>query len=293
MRNYSFSLSQGYAGWVIIPFDTVPVGNISATLTKYGTTVANLTNTSFTKNGTNLQFTIGAGIVIPANDGMSYAISDTTGIIATGKIYVTPTPVSSGGNVDLSNYYNKTEVDAKIPDLSAYYTKTQVDSAVGVKANSSDVYTKAQMDTSLAGKASTASVSAKADATNVYTKSQSDSAVTAAKLATFTFFANGSLSVRTGTSKQRNPGKTIVLSKVYVDVGTAPVGASLIIDVKKNGTSLWTNAASRPTITDGNTAVNAVPTITSFVDGDYLTVDIVQIGSTTAGSDLTVMVVGA
>lgn len=40
------------------------------------------------------------------------------------------------GNVDLSNYYNKEEVDALIPaetDLSGYYTKTQVESVIDSK----------------------------------------------------------------------------------------------------------------------------------------------------------------
>ena len=35
-------------------------------------------------------------------------------------------PTVVGGSVDLSNYYTKAEVDAKIPDVSGYQTEEQV-----------------------------------------------------------------------------------------------------------------------------------------------------------------------
>ena len=39
----------------------------------------------------------------------------------------TPTIIAGGGSsIDLSNYYTKAEVDAKIPDVSGYQTEAQV-----------------------------------------------------------------------------------------------------------------------------------------------------------------------
>lgn len=70
-------------------------------------------------------------------------------------------------------------------------------------------------------------------------------------------------------------------------VGTAPTGASLIVDINKNGTSLFTTQGNRPTVAaSGFLASTTMPDITTFVDGDYISIDVDQIGSTVAGSDL-------
>lgn len=54
-----------------------------------------------------------------------------------GKVYVGGTSMadatelgSGGGSVDLSDYYTKSQVDAKIPSLTNYYTKAQTNSAI-------------------------------------------------------------------------------------------------------------------------------------------------------------------
>ena len=82
------------------------------------------------------------------------------------------------------------------------------------------------------------------------------------------------------------------ISGVIATANTAPTGASLIFDVNKNGTTIFTTQANRPSIAAGSfaTSAAAVPDVTSLVAGDYLTVDIDQIGSTVAGSDLVVVV---
>lgn len=60
--------------------------------------------------------------------------------------------VAGGGEVDLSNYYTKSEVDSLIPDatdvdLSNYYTKAEVDGMVaGGEVNLGNYYTKAEAD---------------------------------------------------------------------------------------------------------------------------------------------------
>ena len=78
---------------------------------------------------------------------------------------------------------------------------------------------------------------------------------------------------------------------VLATAGTAPTGSSLIFDVNKNGTTIFTTQANRPAISAGsNSSSIAVPDVTSVSTNDYITVDIDQIGSTTAGSDLVVVV---
>ncbi|HEY5695229.1 MAG TPA: hypothetical protein VIQ80_00115 [Candidatus Saccharimonadales bacterium] len=106
------------------------------------------------------------------------------------------------------------------------------------------------------------------------------------------FYKTGTLSVTTGTQRLPIDGTyTIVGTRLMV--GTAPVGANLIVDVKKNGITIYTTQANRPTIVAGQNAggPGSTPDVVSLAAGDYLTVDIAQVGSTTAGSDLTVSVI--
>lgn len=78
-----------------------------------------------------------------------------------------------------------------------------------------------------------------------------------------------------------------------VNVGTAPTGQSLIVDVNKNGTTLYTTQGRRPTVAAAATTSTSsgVPDgATTLASGDVIKVDIDQVGSGTAGSDLSVTV---
>ena len=87
-------------------------------------------------------------------------------------------------------------------------------------------------------------------------------------------------------------GRTLKITKVYLIVGTAPTGAAVLVDIHKNGTTIFTNQGNRPTIADGATSGNTTTIeVSDWADGEYLTMEIDQIGSTAAGSDLTVAVV--
>lgn len=82
------------------------------------------------------------------------------------------------------------------------------------------------------------------------------------------------------------------LGEIRASVGTAPSGADIILDVKVNGTSIYSDPSQRPTIPNGGTTgVGGTATITALVPGDVLSIDIDQVGSTTPGSDLTVQIV--
>ena len=80
------------------------------------------------------------------------------------------------------------------------------------------------------------------------------------------------------------------ITKVRISVGTPPVGGFVVVDVNKNGTSVFTNQNNRPKIAAGEHTDAAIPDITSLVPGDYLTVDIDSVGTTDPGADLTVSV---
>lgn len=78
---------------------------------------------------------------------------------------------------------------------------------------------------------------------------------------------------------------TIVDVRAYLD--TPPVGSSFIIDVNKNGTTLFTTQANRPTIlAAANASSTTLPDVVAIAAGDRLSLDVDQVGSGTAGSDL-------
>lgn len=95
-----------------------------------------------------------------------------------------------------------------------------------------------------------------------------------------TYSYDGTLSLYTGT-KRLYISIACTLSTVDAYLATASVGADVILNIKKNGSSLNTL-----TITDGNSISENNSFNVSFVKGDYITVDITQIGSSTAGEDL-------
>lgn len=60
-------------------------------------------------------------------------------------------------------------------------------------------------------------------------------------------------------------------------------GVSDLLDINKNGTSIFTTQANRPTLLAGNTGMfteAGEPEIASFVPGDVLSYDVDQVAST-------------
>lgn len=106
------------------------------------------------------------------------------------------------------------------------------------------------------------------------------------------FSKSSILAVSTGTMRLPIVG-TYTITGVRLMVGTAPVSASIIIDVNKNGTTIFTTQGNRPTIAAGANSggPGTAPDVTSLAAGDYLTIDIDQVGSSVAGSDLTVAII--
>lgn len=104
------------------------------------------------------------------------------------------------------------------------------------------------------------------------------------------FAVAGGLSVKAYPLRWYVP-QTMTITSVRASVGTPSTGASIIVDLNKNGTTIFTTQANRPTIAAGSNTATSTPDITSLTAGDYLTVDVDQIGSTVSGEDLTVQVV--
>lgn len=82
-------------------------------------------------------------------------------------------------------------------------------------------------------------------------------------------------------------GRTRTITKARASVGTAPTGASVVVDVNIDGTTAFT---TKPTIAAAAFTGTATPSTAAWPDGSYLTVDIDSVGSTVAGSDLTVTI---
>ena len=87
-------------------------------------------------------------------------------------------------------------------------------------------------------------------------------------------------------------GATQTITSVRASVGTAPTGASLIVDINKNGSTIFSTQANRPAISASSNTSGKVTNMNTaaWADGEYLTVDCDQVGSTVPGSDLTVTV---
>jgi hypothetical protein len=83
-------------------------------------------------------------------------------------------------------------------------------------------------------------------------------------------------------------------TKAYAYARTAPTGAALIFDIIKNGTSIWnTNPGNRLEIVSSqNMGIQTNFDTTTFAEYDIIDIDLVQVGSSTAGADITVEIKG-
>jgi hypothetical protein len=87
-------------------------------------------------------------------------------------------------------------------------------------------------------------------------------------------------------------GAARTISKVFLAADTAPTGNAVLVDIHKNGTTIFTNQAHRPQIAAGaNTGYSTSIDISAWNDGEYLMAYIDQVGSANPGRDLVVTVV--
>ncbi len=87
-------------------------------------------------------------------------------------------------------------------------------------------------------------------------------------------------------------GITQTISEVFLSIDTPSAGADIIVDIHKNGVTIFTNQAHRPIIAAGaNTGTTVLIDVDNWDDGDYLTAIIDQIGVGTVGANLTAHVI--
>jgi hypothetical protein len=161
------------------------------------------------------------------------------------------------------------------------------------KANDADVVHKLGDETITGLKIFTSSPEVPDPETDLQTanKRYVDNALSGTRLPTFS--STGSLMVEAGSHRLYNDsGAPWQILSVRASVGLAPTGAAVIIDINIDGSTIFTTQANRPTIAaSGNTSGKVTNMdIATVPVGSYLTVDIDQIGSTIAGSDLTVQI---
>lgn len=96
-----------------------------------------------------------------------------------------------------------------------------------------------------------------------------------------TFHKNQTLTTFTGTQRFYLQSASI-LKNVEAYVKTAPVGAAININIVKNGSTTIKSIS----IANGSTSSGDNADTINIAKNDYITVDVTQVGSTTAGTDL-------
>ncbi len=80
---------------------------------------------------------------------------------------------------------------------------------------------------------------------------------------------------------------THTIAEVHARVAQAPVGASIRLDLLKNGTSVHASNEDKCTIAAGeHRGMTSTFSDNTLADGDYLELEIEQVGSSTSGTGL-------
>jgi len=110
-------------------------------------------------------------------------------------------------------------------------------------------------------------------------------------VAVLDYYAAGNISAGALKHKWVAPVAGTIVG-VRAHLGTAPAGSTAILDINKNGTTLYTTQGARPTFADGGdgAATTTLPAVTAVAAGDVLTLDVDAVGSGTAGAALAVAI---
>ena len=82
----------------------------------------------------------------------------------------------------------------------------------------------------------------------------------------------------------------MTIDNVKYSMDGIPSGASVLIDLHKNGTSIYTTQANRPEINDGSIHTGTLPDIITLAEGDKLTLEVDQVGTVVKGFGLSLSV---
>jgi len=105
------------------------------------------------------------------------------------------------------------------------------------------------------------------------------------------WYLDGAQATGTSVGAQVTMPFSLMFSSVTMNIKGTPVGAALIADIKKDGKTIFT---TRPRINSGSTigGSNAVFSGSILPAGSLVTLDITQVGSTQAGTGLTIILNG-
>lgn len=95
--------------------------------------------------------------------------------------------------------------------------------------------------------------------------------------------------VRCGTLRWFSTIRADIFSVVAIAYDS-PIGGSIVLDVNKNGVTIFQNQRNRPTITKSHDFVVSVPDDTEINLGDQFTVDIDQVGHIHPGGKIIVTI---
>jgi len=257
----------------------------SATATLTNKTISGVSNTltNIPQSAVSNLTTDLAGKAATSHTHTASQISDST---ATGRSLITAsdaTAARSAIGAGTSNLIiGTTSSTAKAGD----YAPTKADLGLGDVDNTSDLNKpiSTATQTALNTKVNTSSLS-----TVATSGSYNDLSARPARILVQSFSLNGTLIVKLGGSRQYVE-QACTITTVRASVGSPPSNQPVIVDVNKNGTTIYTTQANRPSIASGSNTITAAPDITSLSAGDYLTVDIDQVGSGSAGADLVVSI---
>ena len=127
------------------------------------------------------------------------------------------------------------------------------------------------------------------DTTSGHSHNGSDSKLIQVNRA-FAWYIAGTLATGASQGPRYVVPQNMTITKVWLIVRTAPTNAAILIDIHKNGTTIWSTQGNRGTIAAAGTTGNTTTFDTTALSaGDYLDLDIDQIGSGTAGADLCVV----
>lgn len=107
------------------------------------------------------------------------------------------------------------------------------------------------------------------------------------------FSSSGPLMVEVGGHRLYNDTSAAwTILSVRASVGTPPTGSSLIVDVNVSGTTIFTTQSNRPAIAAAGSTSGKITNmnVTTVAAGEYLTIDVDQVGSTTPGNNLAVQI---